>query len=379
MVKDRTTILYLVNGFGIGGAEKALLELVKRIDKKKYRVLVATVGQSGPLEKEFTKYSEACYIFKKKFSFDTSLIKKIAKILINEKVDILQTTLFYADAIGIFAAKIAKTPIVLSWQTALAISTGNLSDDKFRHMITYRLVSNMADHIVAVSHQVRRFFIQHRRVPPNKISTIHYGVDLCKFQQYGNSVRHELAIPNEDQIIVVVGHLSEVKGHIYLIEAVKPLMSKYSNLRVLFVGDGPKREILKSEIKNSGLSKNFNFLGVRSDIPNILHSSNIFVLPSIFEGLPNVILEAMASSLPVVASRTGGIPEAVVSGKTGFLFTPRKPSELRNYLDKLLSSPPLQMAMGREGRARAEKYFSIESEVNSFDNLYQKLFDGKKA
>ncbi|NOY76242.1 MAG: glycosyltransferase, partial [Calditrichaeota bacterium] len=224
MKKKTLTILFLVNGFGVGGAEKALLELVKRIDREQFRVLVASVGQGGVLEPEFRSASEACFVFAKKFSFDFSLIPKVADLLKTYRVDILLTTLFYADVIGTFAAQMVGTPVKMSWQTALAIPTGNVEDDRWRHIVTYRTAASQMTHIVAVSHEVRNYFVQNRHIPPKKISTIHYGVDLNRFQKSGKTIRTELGLSDHDLIISVVGHLSDVKGHTYLLKASPPLI-----------------------------------------------------------------------------------------------------------------------------------------------------------
>ncbi len=372
-IKKKLTILFLVNGFGIGGAEKALLELVKRINRRQFKVVVASVGQGGVLEQEFRNNSDACFIFPKKFSFDGSLIFQVANILRNFRVDILQTTLFYADVIGASAAKLAGTPVHISWQTALAIPTGNVADDRCRHILAYRMAASQMAHIVAVSHEVRQYFIKNRHIPPKKISTIHYGVDLERFQKVRRDVRKELNLSPNDVIISVVGHLSEVKGHTFLLKAVSPLIKNKPAIHVLFAGDGQRRIVLQDEAQELGIRNHVHFLGVRSDVPDILQATDIFVLPSLYEGLPNVILEAMASSLPVVASRVGGIPEAVEDGRTGFLFQVGDVPGLREFLLRLVDDPILRKKMGTAGRKRVEKRFSMEKEIQQFEKLFLNL------
>ncbi len=380
-MKKKLTILFLVNGFGVGGAEKALLELVKRINRDQFQVLVASVGQGGILEQEFRNASEQCFVFRKKFSFDFSLIPKVAALLRLNQVDILLTTLFYADVIGTFAARMVGTPVKMSWQTALAIPTGNVEDDRWRHIVAYRAAASQMTHIVAVSHEVRNYFIRNRHIPPQKISTIHYGVDLNRFQKSGKTIRKELGLSDQDVIISVVGHLSDVKGHTFLLKASPFLIRKNSRVQLVFAGDGPEKASLEQEAKTLGIREHVHFLGVRSDVPDILRSSDIFVLPSIYEGLPNVILEAMASGLPVVASRVGGIPEAVADGETGFLFPAGDSTWLEQVLAPLIRDGALRRKMGEAGRKRVENHFSIDVEVRSFQDLFQTLYfrsNGKK-
>ncbi len=379
MISDRRkNLLQLVNGFGIGGAEKALLELVKRLDKGKYRVVVCSVGQGGPLEPEFKKIADQVAVFSKRFKFDITLVWKVAKLMQKENIDIVQTTLFYADVIGTFAARLAKVPVVVSWQTALALPTGHLKDDKLRHTTSYKYAIRHIDKVIAVSEDIKSFFVKKRKIEADKIITIPYGVDLDLFAcRDGLKKKEELNLEPSDPIIGVVGHLSEVKGHIYLIEAATKICKAFPNVKFIFAGSGPLRKSLDAKVKNLHLSSIFRFLGVRRDIPELLNVIDIFVLPSLFEGLPNVILEAMASSKPVVASAVGGIPEAVQDQVTGLLVPPKDPDSLATAILKLLKNREWAINMGKEGRKRVEEFFSIDSEVKKIQQLYDSLFKSK--
>jgi len=374
----KKNVLQLVNGFGIGGAEKALLELVRRLDRDKYRVIVCSVGQGGILETEFKNYADRVAVFPKKFSFDISLIWKVAKLMQKENIDIVQTTLFYADVIGTFAAMLARVPVMISWQTALALPTGHLKDDKLRHTTSYKYAVKHIDKIIAVSDDIKTFFVEKRGIEADKIITIPYGVDLDLYScRNGIKKREELNLNAFDPVIGVVGHLSEVKGHTYLIEAAPKICKEFPDVKFVFAGSGPQRETLEKQVKNFNLSSNFHFLGVRRDIPELLNIIDIFVLPSLFEGLPNVILEAMASSKPVVASAVGGIPEAVQHQVTGLLVPPKDPDALADAILKMLADREWATNMGKEGRKRVEEFFSIENEVKKIQQVYDDLFEQK--
>lgn len=374
----KKNVLQLVNGFGIGGAEKALLELVRRLDRDKYRVIVCSVGQGGILETEFKNYADRVAVFPKKFSFDISLIWKVAKLMQKENIDIVQTTLFYADVIGTFAAMLARVPVMISWQTALALPTGHLKDDKLRHTTSYKYAVKHIDKIIAVSDDIKTFFVEKRGIEADKIITIPYGVDLDLYScRNGVKKREELNLNAFDPVIGVVGHLSEVKGHTYLIEAAPKICKEFPDVKFVFAGSGPQRETLEKQVKNFNLSSNFHFLGVRRDIPELLNIIDIFVLPSLFEGLPNVILEAMASSKPVVASAVGGIPEAVQHQVTGLLVPPKDPDALADAILKMLADREWATNMGKEGRKRVEEFFSIENEVKKIQQVYDDLFEQK--
>lgn len=375
---QKKNVLQLVNGFGIGGAEKALLELVKRLDRNKYRTVVCGVGHGGPLEQEFTKYADRVIVFPKNFSFDITLVWKVAKLMRQERIDIVQSTLFYADIVGVFAARFAKVPVVISWQTALGLPSGHLHDDRLRHMVTYKFAVRHVDRIIAVSEDIKRFFSEKRKVNADKIITIPYGVDLNRFNKGdGFKKRGELGLNPSELVVGVVGHLTEVKGHTYLVEAAPRICKAFPDIRFLIVGGGPLRDSLQSRVKDLELSPNFLFLGVRQDIPELLNVMDIFVLPSLYEGLPNVILEAMACSKPVVGTSVGGIPEAVQDRLTGFLVPPQDPESLALAITKLLTDRDLAIKMGQNGRKRVEAYFSIEKEVERIQQLYEILFESK--
>ncbi len=172
----KINILQLVNGFAIGGAERKLLDLVRTLDKNRYNIVICSVGQGGPLQGEFEKLGLKVVVVPKKFAFDVSLILKVAQLMREERIDIVQTTLLYADLIGALAAKFAGVPIVISWETVSHGANDSLRT-KLRHKLGYRFAMKFVDKIVAVSDETRMSIVEKRRVPSEKIMTIHYGVD----------------------------------------------------------------------------------------------------------------------------------------------------------------------------------------------------------
>lgn len=379
MAKPRKkNLLQLVNGFAIGGGEKALLELVKRLDRDKYRVVVCAVGQGGPLESEFRKHADRVVVFQKKSKFDITLVMKVARLMREEKTDIVQTTLFYADVIGAMAAHLTKVPVVISWQTAVALPTGHLKDDRFRHTESHRFAVRVMDTIIAVSEDVKSYFVEKRGIEGEKIVVIPYGVNLDLYHRRENQAkRGELELGPSDPVVGVVGHLTEVKGHSYLIDAAPKVCRAFPDVKFLFAGCGPLQKDLELKIRNLNLTSNFRFLGVRRDMPELLNILDVFVLPSLFEGLPNVILEAMASAIPVVASAVGGIPEVVEDGVTGLLVPPTDSDGLANAIIRLLKDKKAAVKMGQSGRKRVEADYSIDVEVERIQALYEALYEAK--
>lgn len=366
-------VLQLVTGFSIGGAERKLLELVNFIDRDRFDITVCAVGISGPLKKKFEETGCDVFVYIKKHKFDFSQIIKVAKLMKRRKIDIVMTTLFYADIIGTFAALIAKVPCRVSWEVSSHPdeSRGNT----LRHKIFYRFCMKYVDKIVAVSEGVKKFLIEERNINISRIQTIHYGIDLSKFNMIdGRSKRDELGFNSDDRIIGVGARLTVQKGHTYLIDAAPGILGKFPNTKFVFVGDGPLRSRLENKIKKNGLSPYFYLLGFRDDMMEIMNTFDIFVLPSLFEGLPNVILEAMACARPIIATAVDGTPEAIIDGNCGILVPPRNPQALVESAVRLLNDPILANKMGLRARERVENYFRNDRQFMKFQELYGNLF-----
>lgn len=381
----KINILFLINGFNIGGAEKNLLELVRRLNRNKYHIVVCSVGQGGPLQKEFEALGHRVVVFNKRFSFDLSLILKVALLMKQEKIDLLQTTLFYADVIGAFAARLVRVPIHISWFVNVPPDGTDVS--RLRHRLTYRAAYKFVNTIVPVSGAVRDFLIEKRRVPSGNLHLIHYGVDTEKFADLkGGMLKNNENPPlnkgggggvfssEKDIIIGTVARLTHQKGHCYLIEAAGDIVKRFKNIKFLLAGDGPLRATLESQVRKSGLSDHFQFLGFRTDINNLISSFYLFILPSLYEGLPNAVLEAMASAKPIVASSVDGTREAIVDGETGILVPPGDSVALAGAIIKLLDNPQLAAQMGIAARKRAIEHFSLDKEVRAFESLYDNFF-----
>jgi len=294
----------MVNGFNIGGAELKLLELLNILDKDKYNITLCSVGGDGPLRKEFEKIGVKVFVFKKHFRFDLSLLMKSIHLMKKENIDIVQTTLFYAD--------------------------GEVGEHIHRSMrlLAYRLAARKIDAVVAVSDAMRRQVIDEKWIDPRKVVTIQYGIDVGLFSDTDNLRREDIGLKKEHIVLGTVARLGHQKGHTYLIAAAPRIIRAFPNVRFVFVGDGPLRSRLENQIRRLGLEDYFHFLGFRSDVKQLLHLFDVFVLPSLYEGLPNAVLEAMACSKPVIATGVDGTSEAVLDRETGYIVPPKHPDAL---------------------------------------------------
>jgi glycosyltransferase involved in cell wall biosynthesis len=221
------------------------------------------------------------------------------------------------------------------------------------------------DSIIAISESIR-LQLQMCGIPSSKIRTIYEGMDLSL---YPKPAPQNCRNPEEPAVIGTVAHLSREKGLNYLIEAASLIPEVQKRLRFVIVGDGKCLQELKDLSLNKGLGNVFQFAGFHSSTYQFMKSFDIFALPSLSEGLSSAILEAMAASLPIIATNVGGIPELVKDGDNGLLVLPADPVALAHAIQKLTDQPEEARRMGRRGRERMEEQFTLERKILETEQL----------
>jgi glycosyltransferase involved in cell wall biosynthesis len=227
-----------------------------------------------------------------------------------------------------------------------------------------------------MSQDIAQWLEQEVRVDPSRMRQLYSGVDTDRFspapasagEGWGEGPRGQGSVT-----IGTVGRLDPVKNQSALLRAVADLRPRFPRVRLLVVGDGPLRRPLEAEASSLGVADIVTFTGARNDTPDLLRSLDVFVLPSLSEGIANTILEAMATGLPVVAGRVGGNPELVAEGVTGALYDPRQSDGLRQAIEWYLMDPALRRAHGWAGRERVVQNFSLDSMVQRYLTLYDEL------
>jgi len=214
-----------------------------------------------------------------------------------------------------------------------------------------RSLARFTDRFIAVSKAVKEHICREQGIMPDKVSVIYPGIDPEHFlnAKHREAVRQELGIPFDVPVVGTVARLAPEKGLADLIDATARIRQVVPGTRLMLVGDGPSRPELEQRVRGMGLCDVIHFTGIRRDIPDVLQAMDVFALPSLREGLPKAILEAMAASLPVVATTVGGIPEVVEHDATGFLVPPRDVNALAWNICRLLKNPALRTAMGLDG------------------------------
>lgn len=362
-------VLQVIEGFSLGGAEKKLLELADHFDQDRFHTTICSLGLGNEIASEFEKLKNTgidVVRIPRRTRFDFTHVFKVANFMREQKIDVVMTTLNYADVIGLIAGRLAGVKAAFSWETISAPEWLYK-----RRLWPYLFAIKFCNRVISVSEATKTWLIEKRKVPAEKVEVIPYGVNLEEFNTHDNSnLREELGLGKDIPIVGMVGRLHPQKGHTYLIQAAKLITKKRANVQFVLIGDGKLRSKLESEAEENNLSKNFHFLGFRSDVSQLIQGFNIFVLPSLYEGLPNVVLEAMATAKPVVATPVDGTKEAVVDGETGLLVPQKDPAALAEALLKLIENPEKLQEMGQKGRKRVEEKFSLVKQVQRFEQLY---------
>jgi len=244
------------------------------------------------------------------------------------------------------------------------------------------LYGTLTSRIVAISEHIREVMIQ-SGLKPEQVTTISTAINLSQFapRAKDQNLLKELNFPAGCAIIGIVARLTERKGFKNLFEAVKILADQGRTIRCLVVGGGASSEkiaALKNHAATLGISDNILLTGRRSDIPEILSLLDVFILPSLAEGLGRSMLEAMAAGKPIVASAVGGIPEAIEDGKSGLLVPPDDSRALAQAIALLLDNPEKAQDLGRASRTRAELLFDQDKMIDSISALYEELLNNSR-
>jgi glycosyltransferase involved in cell wall biosynthesis len=361
-------IMFLSASYEVGGSEGVALNLAGSLNGR-FRVSGCALFGQGEMRQRFAAAGIETHAVRpadEKRRFDFGLIWRLARLLRRERVDLLHCQNKQARIFGVLAGRLAGVPVVCT-RHGIGPSEGDLDTG-----LLIRLAARWASHHVAVCRKVLRQGIEIRAIEPKRASVIYNGIDTGRFaaQRPPESWRMQPAV------IGCVARLSAEKGHRVLLKAVRSLADRGVDFRLRLVGDGPERPALEEEARRLALSDRVDFLGSRSDVAELMTHFRLFVLPSLTEGLPLTVIEAMASGLPVVASDVGGIGEAVRDEVSGLLAPAGTPEALADAIGRLLADPDRCSRMGSEGRRIAVGQFDLSVMARGYAELYEKLLAG---
>jgi glycosyltransferase involved in cell wall biosynthesis len=373
-IPPRWKVFFLVDSLNLGGTEAQAVELATRLKSHPYEVTLGCLLARGPLLEKLAGSPVSVREFYPKGGADSVKgiyqMFRLAIFLRRGGFQIVHTHDLYSNLLGIPAALIARTPVIISSQRDLA----HLNLYQTGRKVWLRRLQNLSTAVLTNTDAVRDALLAEDHFAPQKVRVIHNGVNLPRFTRESCDRSWLAPSGQQEQWIVLVGNMhSDVKGHPWLIAAAPAILREFPQARFLLVGDGACRKDFEQRVAELGLQERFSFLGSRDDVPRILACSDIAVLPSKSEGLPNALLEYFAAGLPTVASRVGGNGEIVKDGKTGLLVQAQDSAALADAVLKLMRDPELAATLGRNGRAHVASQFSFERMIESTHELYMEL------
>jgi glycosyltransferase involved in cell wall biosynthesis len=353
---------------GPGGAENVVFDLAEALRERGHAVYpVGPEHGDGWLGEKLRSSGFETHTFDQKRMLDWRLIQHLKRMFTELDVDVVHCHEFVAAIYGGTAARLAGVPNVLTMH-------GNQTMcDAWRRRVVLRWAFRRSHAVVAVSQSTKKQLDRELGTAPDVIRVIRNGVPVREGR--GELIRQELGVQEGETLVLAVGNLLERKGHIHLMRALQILAEQDRALpwRLAIAGGrgGEERPKLDAFIAEHGLADRVHILSYRNDVPDLLAAADIFVMPSLWEGLPLSILEAMLMGVAVIASETSGIPEAIVDEKHGLLVPPGDEGQLSEALGLLLRDPGLRARLASDGRARALDEFTIDAMTNRYEELFQ--------
>jgi glycosyltransferase involved in cell wall biosynthesis len=364
-------IIYLINSLGIGGAETLLCSMVLRLDRTKYEPIVVTIKPLKSLADELKQNNIALYSLGQtnKFGFFKAALR-LWRLLKQLKPDVVHTHLYHSNVLGRLVAKAAGVPVVIS------TIHNTFFGGPFRQW-SMRFTDRFCSQTTAICEASTTQMIKRRVVPKQKVRTIHNGIDvagLCNERESAEQLKREFDIKPDQVVLLSVGRLQPQKGYAYAIQTAALLRDKGLDFRWFIAGHGELKRELEQLVNEQHLSDRMHFLGIRRDIFRLYSLSNVFVMSSLWEGLPIVLLESMALGLPVVVTEVGGNPEVVQQGINGFLVPPKDPVGLAERILQIVSMSEFDLdQMGDNNRQTIRERFSIDAVIRQTTSLYESL------
>ena len=372
----RITVLHLIGSLRVGGAEQQLVSMAPLFDRKRFRIIMCAMQPGGDLMERIEGLDVEYVCLNYRIRSWVQSVSRLVSLLKREEVDVLHTHMYTASRFGRIAGLLAGTPVMI------ATDHGHDPWKRWQHIVWDRLLLRYTAARIGVARDVADLIVKRENPPPEKVIVVPNGVDPSRFEVSeadGKRVRAELGIAENEILVGAVGRLVEPKALHVMIEAVSKLAETTPNVRLALVGDGPLKDDLVRCASDLGVSERVLFAGVRMDVPAVLAALDVFAMSSNREGLPVVLLEAMAAGKPIVATKVGGIPEVVADHKEALLAAPNNPSELAAAMGELIADRGLREQLGRQARRKVVSQYSVAASVRRLEEVYQDLLGKREA
>jgi len=378
----KINILYVVTQLELGGAQKQLLSLIRQIDRDRYNLFLFT-AQDGLLMEEALSLSDLTLHRSKYIKRSIDPLKdllaliEIVRFIKKNKIDVVHTHSSKAGVLGRWAGALARAKIII--HTVHGWSFNDFQNPFVRKLYQRleRISAKFTDKIVVVSNHDRQKGLDSRIGSDRQYFLLRYGIDRAQFGSKDSSIRKELGISEDALVVGTIACFKPQKALEDFVQLASLARQVLPQARFLMVGDGVLRQKIERLIAEFNLGPQFILVGWRRDIPRILSAMDVFVLTSLWEGLPIAVLEAMASQVPVVATHTGGISEVIAEGKTGFLVPCHDMPSMLKKVRILLEDASLKSRIICDAKKCVDEKFDTKTLVRAYEDLYQKLTEIK--
>lgn len=363
-------ILYLANHLNTGGISSYLLTLAGGLVKKGHRVYIASSG--GALSEKFSRMGlrHINVPLDTKSELSPKIIiafLKLRSLAAKFEIDLVHSHSRTTQVLGCLLSRHNRMPHVFTCHGF------------FKPRLARCIFPCWGDKVIAISSQVKQHLIGDFRLAQEKIALVHNGVDVDKrgSSEEGRRIKQALGI-KDGRLIGIIGRLSEVKGHRYLIAAMPAVLARFPSANLVIVGQGRIQRQLSEQLRRLGIADKVFFLESIENTADILSVMDVFVMPSLYEGLGLSLMEAMAASVACVGSSVGGIKSLIKDGVSGLLVEPADSEGLSKAIVSLLGDDALRLALGREARKLILENFTQEKMVTETERVYLKCLEPRK-
>ena len=365
----RLRVCQLITTLGVAGAERGVYELSRRLDRARFDVHVVAL-QGGPVEEWLAAAGIPTTVLGLRGKWDIPRALRLAGVLRRVRPDILHTHLFHADLAGRPAAWAARVPHLVH---TVWTAEGRYRPWQFAYA---RLLKQSCNRVICVSRSVHDHHAGKSKLPDDAYIVIPWGVDVEKFRRDEASrqrLRSAWQLADDDVLLAFVGRLEFYKGVETLLAALGQLASGGRGVRAVIAGDGPRRQVVEEFIAHGPGGGLVRMLGMVSDVPAVLSAADIYVMPSLWEGWPLALGEAMSASLPAIGANVPGIRDLIVPEQTGLLVERQNADALASAIALLVADGPMRARLGEAGRRRIVDQFTIEQTVAAHERLYDEI------
>jgi glycosyltransferase involved in cell wall biosynthesis len=376
----RVKVAHIITRLELGGAQQNTLYCCANHDREKFEVvLISGVGGYLDAEAKKIKNCKTYFLPELKHSihpwWDFIALGKISEILKREQVQIVHTHSSKAGFLGRWAARWAGVPRIVHTVHGWGFFPGQFFLTRWLYQALERWIAPLTDTIIVVSRDNEKEGLSHHIGKKEQYRVIHSGIIPARYVLPPAKARKARGTlnPQNRPCVLVLSNFKKQKSPLDVVETARILVSQVPSVLFLWAGDGPLLPRVKATIERQGLSEHFKLLGWREDVAELLAASDVMFLASIHEGLPRVVLQAMAAGKPVVATAVNGTPEAVKPRVTGFLTKPHETKAMAEALAKILTNKSLALKMGKTGQESLTRTFLIDQMLLAIEKLYGEL------